>query len=280
MGPVLNAGMGRKKSSESLLRIAHITDVHMRPEGNALQRFNICIEEIKKHGVDFFLNTGDSIFAADYDDITRDNMLMQWELWDHSRANFAEYEMFSCLGNHDMWWAAPNTSDSMYGKDYVVQRLGIPKRYYSFDRSGWHFIVLDSNNSKGGHLDPEQRKWLEDDLEGLPLATPVIVMSHYPIMGVGTIIGGGNHTDSKYITKLFYAHKDKKIHCLSGHVHLLDRATYNNVNYYCNGSVSGYWWSEGDEDSAEPFWCHQTPPGYAILDLKEDGSLRSTYHRY
>ena len=55
-----------------VLRIAHITDVHIRPEENAPVRFVKCLEEIKNHQVDFFLNGGDTIFAADYNDITRE----------------------------------------------------------------------------------------------------------------------------------------------------------------------------------------------------------------
>ncbi len=40
----------RKRS----LRVAHITDIHMRPEHDAPNRFRKCMEDIKKHKVDFF----------------------------------------------------------------------------------------------------------------------------------------------------------------------------------------------------------------------------------
>ncbi len=276
----LAAKASEQKYVGSSFKIAHITDVHIRPEENAPERFKKCIAEIKKHKIDFILNGGDTIYAADYDTIDRQRMLDQWELWDDARKDLANYEVYSCLGNHDMWWAAPNKSDAMYGKDYVVKRLGIPKRYYSFDKNGWHFIILDSNNANAGSLDEEQRQWLENDLKMLEKATPIVIMSHYPILGVSTIIDGGNHKDTDYITKLFYQHNDKKIHCFSGHVHLLDTATYNDVHYYCNGAVSGFWWEKGNEHSAHKYWYHQTPPGYAILELKDDGSLTNTYHTY
>ena len=48
-------------------------------------------------------------------------MLEQWNIWKTLRGEFSEYDVFSCLGNHDMWWAAPDKSDAMYGKDYVVK---------------------------------------------------------------------------------------------------------------------------------------------------------------
>ncbi len=128
-----------------------------------------------------------------------------------------------------------------------------------------------------GSLDEEQRNWLEKDFAKLPAGTAVICLSHYPILSVSTIIDGGNHTDSKYITSLFYKHRDKKISCLSGHIHLQDSAEYNGVNYFCNGALSGFWWEDGDKESAGKYYYKQTSPGYAILDLYEDGTVHNQY---
>lgn len=263
---------------KKVLRVAHITDIHMSANNDAPNRFRKCLDEVKKHKVDFFLNGGDTIMAADYGNITRESVLEQWNLWDELKSEFKGYEMFSCLGNHDMWWAAPDKSDEMYGKDYAMKRVEMPSRYYSFEKNGWHFIVLDSNNDKAGSLDQEQRKWLEKELNTMPKDASVLVMTHYPILGVTTIPYGGNHTDSKYITKLFFQHQDKKIHCISGHMHLLDTAVYNNVKYYCNGSMSGFWWGDGNNDSAGKCWYHETPPGYSVLELYNDGTLKNTYY--
>jgi predicted phosphodiesterase len=265
-----------KGKGNRVLRIAHITDVHIRPEENAPERFKKCLEEVKKHKVDFFLNGGDSIYAADYGNITRERVNEQWQVWKDTTKGLKDYEIHSCLGNHDMWWAAPDKKDPMYGKDHVVKQLGIPNRYYSFDKKGWHFVILDSNNG-GGELDQEQRVWLEKDLQSIPAGTPVLFMSHFPILGVCTHVDGGNHTDAKYISDLFYKHKDKKICCFSGHIHLLDQAEYNNVQYFCNGAMSGFWWEQGDKDSVGKGFYKQTPPGYAIVDLYEDGTVENKY---
>ncbi|MBN9380709.1 MAG: metallophosphoesterase [Chitinophagaceae bacterium] len=266
-----------------VLRIAHITDVHMRPELDAPVRFRKCLEEIKGHKVDLFFNGGDTIYAADYGNIKRERVNEQWDIWHQLRGEFKEYEMYSCLGNHDMWWAAPDNKDPMYGKDYVVKQLGISNRYYSIDKKGWHFIVLDSNNKNAGSLDEEQRRWLEGDLEKSPAGTPVLIMSHYPLLAACTNLdGGGMHTDYKYLVDLFYKHKDKVKACISGHIHLQDSVTYNGVQYFCNGALSGFWWEEGDKDSAGKYWVQQTPPGYAIIDLYEDGGVENRYipHSY
>ncbi|MBJ6369170.1 metallophosphoesterase family protein [Snuella sedimenti] len=275
---VLSQETTSNKKRKRLLKVAHITDIHMRPELDAPNRFKNCMKEIKAHDVDFFLNGGDTIYAADYGDITRDRVLEQWSIWNELKSEFKGYELHSCLGNHDMWWAAPDKTDPMYGKEYVVKNLGIPKRYYSFKKKDWYFLILDSNNKNAGSLDEEQRVWLEKELLEMPKGVHVLVMTHYPILGVSTIPYGGNHSDSKYISKLFYKHKDKNIHCISGHMHLLDQAVYNDVNYYCNGSMSGYWWGDGDADSAGKCWYHETPPGYSIIELFDDGSLKNTYY--
>lgn len=264
------------QKKERILRIAHITDVHIT-SGDSSNRFLKCLEKIKKHEVDFFLNGGDTIMDASYADVTREQVNAQWDIWQKLRHAFSEYDMFSCLGNHDMWWAVNDRNDIMYGKDFAVKQLEMPKRYYSFKRHNWCFIILDSNH-EAGSLDEEQIVWLDNELEQLQTNTPVLIMSHYPILNGCTIVVGGNHTDSMQITKLFYRHRNKNIHCISGHIHLLDVTTYNHVNYYCNGSISGFWWGEGDKDSAQKYWYHQTPPGYTIIDLYKDGSMSNIYY--
>ena len=272
-----NAGAGADKNKKAVLTVAHITDVHITPSDQAPDRFKRCLEEVKQHKPDFFLNGGDSIMAADYKDITRERVNELWSTWEDCIKGISSYDMYSCLGNHDMWWAAPSKEDKMYGKDYVVSQLHIPHRYYSFTRGGWHFVIVDGNN-EGVSLDDEQYNWLEKDLGALAENTPVLVMSHYPILGITPELVGGGHKDCKKLKDLFYHHRDKVKVCLSGHQHLADRSLYNGVQYYCNGAVSGFWWGKGDKDSAAPYCYQETPPGYAILKLFADGTLENKYY--
>lgn len=270
------------KEKKVALTVAHITDVHIRAGDNAPERFTKCLQHIiDQHKPDFFLNGGDSINDASYDNVVREQVTEQWALWDKCTQTIAKYELFSCLGNHDMWWKAPSQADEMYGKNYAVKRLKIPNRYYSFKKKNWHFIVLDGNNSKIS-LDEEQLKWLEAELEGLPARTPVLLMCHYPILGTTQVLVGGGHSDCKKLKDLFYKHKDKVRICLSGHNHLSDHTNYNDVLYCCNGAMSGFWWGNGDAESAGKGYYLETPPGYAILKLYDDGSVTNEYmpHRY
>ncbi len=265
---------------EPVLTIAHITDVHIRPGDDIPERFKSCIEEIKKRDVDFILNGGDTIHAADYDHVTREQMLGQWAAWDECTERFGSLPVHSCLGNHDMWWAAPDENDEMYGKKYVVERLGIPGRYYSFSKNGWTFFILDGNNS-GVTLDNEQKEWLGQELDNLPNGSPVLLMSHYPVLTVtGRFYPNDQHSDADELAQLFYRHRDKVKCCISGHMHLLDEAVYNGIRYFCNGAMSGFWWGEGNERSAGKGYYHETPPGYAILHLFDDGRVERIYHQH
>ena len=267
-----------EREKKPVLTIAHITDIHIRGNDNIPQRAKKCLAETLKHKVDFILNGGDSIHDASYDNVTREMVIEQWSIWDDFIKN-TSLDVYSCIGNHDPWWKAPAETDELYGIPYVVKRLKIPKRYYSFSRNNWHFIILDGNN-KGITLDPEQMDWLKAELNGLEKNTPVLLMSHYPILSVTGSWEGGQHGDHKALKDLFFQHKDKVKACLAGHQHLLDRAWYNGVNYFLNGAMSGFWWGKGDEKSAGISYYEETPPGYAILKLYADGTVENTYIPY
>lgn len=259
------------------LKVAHITDVHIRPEENVPQRAIAWLEKVKSHQPDFFLNGGDTINDASYDGVSRERTLEQWEAWDEFRGQISDFEVYSCIGNHDSWWDVADKADEMYGKPYVVKRLEIPATYYSFDKGNWHFVIIDGNH-EGISLGAEQMEWLKNDLEALAPNTPTLIMSHFPITSVTDALVGGQHKDHRELKALFYTHRDKVKVCLSGHQHMLDRAWYNGIHYFCNGSLSGFWWGEGDEQSAGKQYYLETPPGYAILELFEDGEVKNTYY--
>ena len=78
------------------------------------------------------------------------------------------------------------------------------------------------------------------------------------------------HIDARRIKNLFNKHQNVKL-CLSGHEHLVDQVSYNNVTYCCNGAVSGAWWKGN---------YHECAPGYGVVDLYEDGSFNNQYVLY
>jgi 3',5'-cyclic AMP phosphodiesterase CpdA len=249
-----------------------------------------CFQHAQNHADKpaFILHGGDVIMDALAKD--KADVQKQWDAW-HSvvKANNSlpiEY----CIGNHDVWGFEGAKADPLYGKKWAVDLMKISGRYRSFDRNGWHFIILDSVQPKAdgkwytGAIDPEQLEWLKQDLAKTGTKTPILIMSHIPIFSPTAFFSERNIKDESWtipaalvlsntpeLLKLFYQYPNVKA-ALSGHMHLLDRVDYNGVTYLCNGSVCGDWWRSDT--------YQQTKAGYALIDLYDDGTLERTYLHY
>jgi len=273
--------------NKPVLRIAHITDVHLKNKFNAPTKFIKCLHHIQKQNPkpDLILNGGDIVFDMNKENIGTINE--QWQLVNSILKAECDIPTRYCLGNHDIWWQENNKDSAVYGKQYALDQLKLAKPYYSFNKNGWKFIILDSVHLDIdgtwyiGKLGDEQFAWLENELKTTDPATPVLVMSHIPILTATLMIeddivnkwqmlGGDMHTDTSKIIRLFYKHPNVKL-CLSGHIHLRDKVVYNNVTYICDGAVSGAWW-EGNR--------RETQPGYGLIDLFADGSFEEQYVPY
>jgi len=274
--------------TKHVLRVAHLTDIHLKNKWDAPARFAKCLHHVQQQpGVDFILNGGDVVF-----DINKENLSTindQWSLWHSTIKNESSLPMHYVLGNHDIWWNEDDKGQAIYGKKYSMDQLQLKSPWYSFTKNGWKFIMLDSvhldidNTWYIGKLGDEQFNWLQNELQQTPANMPVCVLSHIPILSATLmvddiaegankweILGGDMHTDTNKIVDLFYKHPNVKL-CLSGHIHLRDKVVYNGVTYICNGAVSGAWW-EGNK--------RQTAPGYGLIDLYEDGSFDERYVNY
>lgn len=284
LAPTLSPLMKEKKP---VLRVAHLTDIHLKNEMEAPTKFAKCLHHVQQQSpkVDFILNGGDIVFDMNKENLTDINK--QWKLLEDIIKAECSIPTHYCLGNHDVWWSENNKGQAVYGKQYSLDKLNLAKPYYSFEKNGWKFIILDSvhldidNTWYIGKLGDEQFAWLENELKNTNPSMPILVLTHIPILTATLMIdehvvnrwemlGGEMHTDTAKIINLFYQHPNVKI-CLSGHIHLRDKVQYNNVTYICNGAVSGAWWKGNNK---------QTAPGYGILDLYADGSFEEKYVNY
>ncbi|HPF40402.1 MAG TPA: metallophosphoesterase [Phycisphaerae bacterium] len=282
----------KKRSTRRVLRIAHLTDVHIQPERMADKGLIACLHHVQslKDKPDIILNGGDSIMDSLAKDKSRTRL--QWNLWKQVLKDECSLPIEHCIGNHDVWgWTKSKSgctgNEDLYGKKWAVDEFGISNRYRSFDRAGWHFIVLDSTFPDGegykARLDEAQFVWLADDLAKTPKSTPVLVLSHIPILSAAAyfdgeceetgdwkVPGAWIHIDARRIKNLFNQHPNVKV-CLSGHLHLVDRVDYSGVTYLCNGAVSGAWWKGRHQEFDE---------GYAIVNLYDDGGFDREYIPY
>ena len=264
------------------LRIAHVTDIHVLDQLNAKTCLARIMAEINSmpDKPDLIINTGDSVM--DENGQTRETVQERWEVWKAGTAG-NKIPMHSALGNHDVWYGPKGLDeeykkDKRYGKQWAIDMLKMPARFYSFESHGWKFIALDSINGASGYqLDDEQFKWLEGELAAAK--APVCIFNHVPILAMGPLLwdtkrkpladvhfpSGDMHNDHQRIKDLFNLHKGVKL-CLSGHVHYIDEVQYLGVTYMCNGAVSGNWWGN-------PIVLDEFPPVYSIIDLYQDGSI-------
>ncbi|MCC8407514.1 metallophosphoesterase [Mucilaginibacter sp. UR6-1] len=274
-------------SRKRVLRVAHLTDVHLKNDLGAPAKFVKCLHHVQQQTprVDMILNGGDIVFDMNKENM--DTINTQWKLYKDVLKNDCSLPVTYCLGNHDIWWAENNKGQAIYGKQYSLDQLHLSKPYYSMVKSGWKFIILDSVNLDIdgtwyiGKLGDVQFSWLEQELKNTDPGMPVLIMSHIPILTATNLIeddivnrwqmyGGDMHTDVSKIIKLFYRHPNVKL-CLSGHIHLRERLEYNNVTYICDGAVSGAWWNGNRRETA---------PGYGLIDLYNDGSFDERYVNY
>ena len=275
------------------LRLAHLTDMHVQPERRGAEGLAACLRHVQSQAdaPELVLTGGDTVMDSFAQDEARTRL--QWELWKKVLRSECRLPVESCLGNHDVWgWNKKNSrttgDEALYGKRWAMDIFGVDSPYRSFDRAGWHFVVLDSTFPHGegsyeGRLDEKQFAWLERDLKATPAQTPVLVLSHIPILSAAVFLIGENeksgdwivprsyvHIDARRIKDLFYQHPNVKL-CLSGHLHAVDRVDYLGVSYLCNGAVSGAWW-RGKH--------YEHDAGYALIDLYDDGSFGGEYVTY
>jgi len=298
--PNIVYGMAKKPSEQKIrkraLRFAHLCDIHMCPHRGADEGLASMLKHSR--GLDdppgLYITGGDNILDSWESD--EEYTRIQWELFSKVVKEHCDKPMRYCMGNHDVFGADKQKSrttgnERLWGKKWFVEHLAVPGRYYSFDETGWRFIVLDSiklamREQKTiyiGELDPEQLDWLKGLLDNTPPEMPIVIVSHIPIVSVCgyenlkpgenlaiSISGASVHHDGPALIELFNKYPNVKL-CLGGHLHRLDRIEYCGTTYICDGAVCGAWWG-GDHEGCDE--------GYGVIDLYDDGTFDHQYVAY
>lgn len=277
------------------LRIAHLTDFHTTQLGLGEDGIVQALRQAQAQSdpPDILLNTGDSIMDAM--EVPQSMVEGQWEVFNKLFKAECKLPAFHAIGNHDVlgwgWRNAPFQNDPLYGKEMALQQLGLSNRFYSFDRAGWRFIILDSTHLPNeasehpyiGQIDDEQWDWLVKEIEATKAETPICIASHIPIVSACEYFDGENeasgnwvipaawvHIDARRMRQLFLQHPNVRV-CLSGHTHQYESVDYLGVRYISSGAVCGDWWRGAYLDF---------PPAYVLVDLYEDGSAESQFVPY
>lgn len=255
--PVIAQSCG--ESGDSSFEFAFLTDIHIRPDMDAPKGFQMAIDTVNQMKPDFVLTGGDLIFDALRGNQQRSDSL--FKLFIEMSKGF-EMPVYPCLGNHDLFAVYKESPEDHDHPDYkygMFERYFGPT-YYSFDHKGWHFIVLNSldvtvDDAYIGHVHEEQMKWLEENLKKVDPSTPVVVVSHIPLVSTWEFVkGGGNRTveNSTEVFELFNNHNLKLV--LQGHIHWKEYGIVNDqFHYITGGSIAGNGWKGRRHNTKEGF---------------------------
>ncbi|WP_186755057.1 metallophosphoesterase family protein [Echinicola salinicaeni] len=247
--PVLTSGT---------VRFGVITDVHQDLIPDAEDRLGKFITEANKSNLDFIIQLGDFCFPV----IKNSNFL---EIW-----NSFIGDKFHVLGNHDL---------DVNSKETFLNFVSQSDRgaYFSFDKGGFHFVILDNNYIKSGEeflpyshqnyydysnseinqVSPEQLVWLEKDLAQTD--KPTIVFSHVPINKLVS-----NRNDVLGIFRKENEKGKKVIAAFSGHQHLNWHLELDGVNHVQINSAS-YKYSGRDHEKVFGRYPESVEKEYPIL---------------
>src|SRR5712692_2995782 len=128
-----------ERDRKRVLRVAHLTDIHVQPELRAADGMAACLQHVQTHKEkpDLILFGGDCVMDAFGQ--TRDRTKVQWDVWHRVLKAECSLPWQACIGNHDVWgWGREcsqvDPGDKDYGKAWAVDALKLGKRYHSFER--------------------------------------------------------------------------------------------------------------------------------------------------
>ena len=282
----LPGGVTARATADKLLEpleFVFFTDTHIEPELDAAHGCAMAFEKIAASKPEFAIMGGDHVFDALGVNQARANMV--FDLYTNTAKSLG-MPLYNTIGNHDAFGVlAPSgiaPTDPLYGKKMYEDRMG--KTYYSFDRKGYHFVVLDSIQPTPDRLweariDDAQLDWLRSDLKALAPGTPVIGVVHCPIVTAFGTYAAMVAAQQKYNT-LTVANSPEVLEVLSsarvlavlqGHTHINELVEYNGIRFITSGAVCGNWW-KGPRMG--------TPEGYSVISVHADGKVTPRYETY
>jgi 3',5'-cyclic AMP phosphodiesterase CpdA len=200
----------------SPLRFAVIGD---RTGGAQPGIYEQVVEEIEQEKPEFVISVGDQIEGYTEDTV---KLNAQWREYGAIVSGLT-MPLYLIPGNHDI-----ATTGQLHS--YLVN-AGQP--FYSFDRDGAHFVVLDASRwESSDRLPSEQLDWLAGDLKRAAKARYTFVFYHRPYWD-GTTSAGSPDT----LHKLFLRYGVDVV--FAGHYHRYSTGTYDGIKYTIVGSSGG-----------------------------------------
>ena len=277
--------------SEGRFKFAFVTDTHAADYRRASEGVSKAYKAVNDLNPAMVVHGGDIIFDA-MRASEQSAAESQYKLYKNRLAPIIESPFYHAIGNHDVFgWISLQDSDPpppLYGKKMYNKYFG--PTYYSFNYEHCHFVVLDSiGKIKGesggttyhGFIDTVQLEWLRKDLAQVSRATPIVIVTHIPMINALASLFGlksevvimpdgeriPKHQVYRFSRLLGGTLKGYNLKLvLAGHYHSYEevhwKTSEHNALFVVGGSVSGEWW-KGDHSAGASSW----PEGFTLVEV-------------
>jgi 3',5'-cyclic-AMP phosphodiesterase len=274
------------------LRLVFATDIHLMQDNKlrSADGMAAALDAIQKVRPDLILCGGDLTDPSPNLDFPAAQKLLDqfFNIWNRHTSVETHY----AFGNHDLVGTknkAVCRTDPRFGKGLYQKHLGLSRLYYSFEKRGWRFIVLDDvwPNPDGTYYaeyKADQLNFLRCELE-MHRTQPTVITAHIPSFSVFPTLAGytklnGTNLEtaislvSKNSRALFTTIHDSKANVklvLAGHLHHQELIEVEDIHYLNGGAICGNWWKGSVMGTSE---------GFNQIDLHPDGTFDIVYQTY
>lgn len=248
---------------ETPVTFLHITDTHLYAdkEGSLLgvntdESFQAVMQLIKnkKEKLDFIIHTGD---------ISQDA----------SQGSYLRVANALSELNVPIYWA-PGNHDSLSRMSQIYPCANMSGHKHIILKN-WHIILLDSHKSNAveGYLDSAQLSYLQHCLQTYPEHHALVGFHHQPLHVGSTWLDNLGLKNAEEFWELL-SHYPKMNTVLFGHVHQEFWQVKNNIKCIATPSTCIQFKPQQNKFALDPL-----PPGFRILHLFDDGSIKSEVYR-
>lgn len=249
-----------KSEAKNRLRIGLVTDLHYADKDPAINRYYRETPEKLAEAAEKFGERKPSVLVelGDFIDSSRD---VETDKRFLKRIN----DGFTPIAD-DRHYVLGNHCVETLTKDEFLGGVGQERSYYSFDRGGFHFVILDAcfrsdfepygrENSdwRDANIPPDEVDWLQQDLKATDKKTVVFIHQR---LDVENNYGVKNAPQIRGVLQ----DSGKVLAVFQGHHHRNDLKTIGDIPY-CTlvAMIEG----TGPENN-----------GYSVLEIAPDGSIR------
>ncbi len=256
------------------VRFVFFTDIHTRVEWETPEALRLAASKINEQRADLVLCGGDCI--TDGFQSGRAAVDHRWKAYRENLHDLLDPAAVTAMGNHDLVGAMPEDGSEPEPDPRAIFRaeLGVENIYRSLDVGGYHVILLDSVQitrdelKYRGFIDDEQMAWIRDDLARVNTDTPIVLVTHMPLLTGFYMATQGAEApaprnraivNNREVLDVFSKHRLQLV--LQGHLHVSEMLRWRDTTFVTGGAVCAKWWRGP--------W-YGTEEGFAVVTLRRD----------